>query len=311
VADTDDMAIFARVVELGSLSAAGRSLRMSPALVSNRIARLESQLGVRLLNRTTRRVDCTAEGSGFYEHCRAILAQLEQARSELAERTTKPAGPLKVTVPVAFGRRYIAPHIPAFLDRYPDIQVRLDPTDRLVDLIEGQVDLAIRIAALEDSTAIARTLAPNRRFIVAAPSYLDRHGRPQVPEDLLAHTCLLLRFPGSRQYRWTLTTPDGPVTLAVSGRMDSSNGEVLTDWCRAGHGLALKCLWEVWEDLRDGRLEVVLPDHPPPGHAITALYPHTRFLPIRVRVFIDFLVDLLGPVPPWERAAGPVSQQVS
>lgn len=299
--DTDDMTIFARVVELGSLSAAGRSLRMSPALVSNRIARLESQLGVRLLNRTTRRVDCTGEGSSFYEHCRVILAQLEQARSELAERTARPSGPIKVTVPCGFGRRYVAPHIPAFLERFPDIQVRLDLTDRLVDLIEEQVDLAIRIAALEDSTAIARTLAANRRVIVAAPAYLARHGRPELPEDLLHHNCLLLRFPGSQQYRWTLETPHGPVTLPVSGNMDSSNGEVLRDWCLAGHGLALKSLWEVWEDLRDGRLEAVLPGFPPPGHAVTALYPNSRHLPVRVRVLIDFLVELFGPVPPWER----------
>lgn len=299
--DTDDMAIFARVVELGSLSAAGRSLRMSPALVSNRIARLEGQLGVRLLNRTTRRVDCTAEGAGFYEHCRGILAQLEQARSELAERTTKPTGPIKVTVPCGFGRLYVAPAIPRFLERYPDLQVRLDLTDRLVDLIEEQVDLAIRIAALEDSTAIARTLAPNRRVVVGAPAYLDRRGRPQKPEDLFEHNCLLLRFPGSQQYRWTLGTPDGPVTLPVSGTMDASNGEVLRDWCLAGQGLALKSLWEVWQDIREGRLEVVLPDYPPPGHAITALYPHGRYLPVRVRVLIDFLVELFGPVPPWER----------
>lgn len=301
MADTDDMAIFARVVELGSLSAAGRSLRMSPALVSNRIARLEGQLGVRLLNRTTRKVDCTGEGASFYEHCRSILAQLEQARSDLAERTTRPSGPIKVTMPCGFGRRYIAPHVPAFLERYPDIQVRLDLTDRLVDLIEEQVDLAIRIAALEDSSSIVRTLAPNRRMIVGAPAYFARHGRPAVPDGLLQHNCLLLRFPGSQQYRWTLDTPDGPVTLPVAGSMDASNGEVLRDWCLAGQGLALKSLWEVWEDLRDGRLEAVLTDCPPPGHSITALYPHSRHLPIRVRVFIDYLVELLGPVPPWER----------
>ncbi|MFO1057715.1 MAG: LysR family transcriptional regulator [Dongiaceae bacterium] len=300
--DTEDMAIFVRIVELGSLSAAGRDMRMSPAVVSNRVARLEGDMGVRLLNRTTRRVAPTAEGAGFYEHCVAILGELEQAESQIAERLAEPRGPLKVTAPTAFGRLHIAPHVPAFLARYPQLQLRLDLTDRLVDLAQERVDLAIRIAELPDSTAVVRRLAANRRKILAAPAYLERHGEPQEPGDLLRHNCLLLRFPGSQQYRWTLQGPDGPITLRVSGNMDANSGEVLRDWCLAGHGLALKSLWEVVDDLNAGRLKVVLPAWPPPGHAIVALYPQRGFLPSRVRVFVDTLARLYGKKPSWERA---------
>jgi len=302
VPDTDDMAIFVRIIELGSLSAAGRDMRLSPAVVSNRVARLEGSLGVRLLNRTTRRVSPTEEGATFYEHCLSILNELEQAESVISERLTEPRGPIKVTLPSVFGRLHVAPHVPAFLARHPHLQVRLHLTDSLVDLVQERIDLAIRIAELADSQAIARKLAPNRRVIVAAPAYLARHPAPREPADLLKHNCLLLRFPGSRQYRWTLQGPDGPMTLRVAGSMDANNGEVLRDWCLAGHGLALKSLWEIVDDLNDGRLEVVLPAFPPLGHAIYALYPHSRYLPARVRVFIDFLAEIFGPVPYWERA---------
>ncbi len=300
--DTDDIAIFVRVVELGSLTAAGRDMRMSVAVVSNRIARLEGRLGVRLLNRTTRRVEPTQEGQLFYEHSTAILNELEQAESAISERTDDPRGPIRVTAPAAFGRLHVAPYIPSFLARYPNIQLRLHLSDQFVDLVLDRLDLAIRIAELSDSNAIARKLAPNRRFIVGAPGYLLRHGWPHEPTDLLKHNCLLLRFPGSRQFRWTLEAPEGPVTLRVSGNMDSNNGEVLRQWCLAGHGLALKCLWEVVEDLNAGRLQIVLPEYPPPGHAVYALYPQNRFLSSRVRVFIDYLAEIYGPVPPWEQA---------
>src|SRR6266404_2995021 len=165
------MAIFVRIIELGSLSAAGRDMRLSPAVVSNRVARLEGSLGVRLLNRTTRRVSPTEEGATFHEHCLSILNELEQAESVISERLTEPRGPIKVTLPSAFGRLHVAPHVPAFLARHPHLQVRLHLTDSLVDLVQERIDLAIRIAELADSQAIARKLAPNRRVIVAAPTY--------------------------------------------------------------------------------------------------------------------------------------------
>jgi len=193
--DTEDLAIFVRVVELGSLSAAGRDMRLSAAVVSNRIARLEKDVGTRLLNRTTRHVSLTEDGSRYYEHCVVILNELEQAEGALDAITAEPRGPIKVTMPSAFGRLHVAPHVPRFLEKHPQMQVRLHLTDSLVDLIQERIDLAIRIAELTDSTAIVRKLAPNRRLIVAAPDYLKRRGTPKVPEDLLDHNCLLLRFP--------------------------------------------------------------------------------------------------------------------
>lgn len=300
--DTEDIAIFVRVVELGSLTATGRDMRMSVAVVSNRIARLEARMGVRLLNRTTRRVQPTQEGALFYEHSVAILNELEQAESVISERTDDPRGPIRVTVPAVFGRMHVAPHVPAFLQRYPNIQLRLHLTDQFMDLVQDRMDLAIRIAELSDSNAIVRKLASDRRFIVAAPGYLLRHGRPYAPADLPKHNCLLLRFPGSKQFRWTLETPEGPRTLRLAGNMDSNNGEVLRQWCLAGHGLALKSLWEIADDLNAGRLQIVLEDYPPVAHSISALYPQNRFLSSRVRVFIDYLAELYGMAPPWERA---------
>jgi DNA-binding transcriptional LysR family regulator len=290
-----------RVVELGSLSAAGRDMRLSAAVVSNRIARLEKDVGTRLLNRTTRHVSLTEDGARYYEHCVVILNELEQAESALDAITAEPRGPIKVTMPSVFGRLHVAPHVPRFLEKHPQMQVRLHLTDTLVDLIQERIDLAIRIAELTDSTAIVRKLANNRRLIVASPDYLQRHGTPKVPEDLLDHNCLLLRFPGSRQYRWTVRGPDGPITLRVTGTMDSNSGEALRDWCLAGHGLALKSLWEIVDDLNEERLVPVLTDYPPTGHAICALYPHSQHAPPRVRVFIDFLAELFGTRPPWEK----------
>lgn len=290
----EDVTIFIRVSDLGNLSAAGREMRVSAAVISNRIARLEKHLGVRLLNRTTRRVNLTPEGEIFYGYCVRILDNVEQAETAIATQRHLPRGPLLVTAPAVFGRMHLVPLVPEFVTRYPDIELRLHLSDRFAELIEEKIDLAIRIAELRNSTAIVRKIADDRRVIVAAPDYLERHGVPEVPEDLLQHNCLLLRFPGSQQFRWTLAGTDGPITLSVSGTMDADNGEAIREWCLAGHGLALKSLWEVADHLRDGRLRVVLSSFPPMAPPIQALYPHGHFLPPRVRALVDFLVEKLG-----------------
>ena len=303
--DITDWTVFARAAELNSLSAAGRDLRMSAAVVSNRVAKLERHLGVRLLNRTTRRVNLTEEGAIFYQHCARILGEIEQVEANMAARRDEPRGALTVTAPAGFGRLHVAPFVPRFVERFPEMQVRLHLTDRLTDLIQEGTDLAIRIADLRNYSFVVRTLAPNRRVIVAAPSYLKKYGTPETPEDLLKHNCLLLRFPGSQQFQWTLEGPEGPVTLPVAGDMDSDHGEVLTAWCLKGAGLAVKSLWEVGKDIKARRLRVVLPNWPPQGHAVYALYPHSRHMPPRVRAFIDFLVEVYGPKPYWEADAAP------
>ena len=305
MADVSDWAVFARTAELKSLSAAGRDLRLSAAVVSNRIAKIERQLGVRLFNRTTRRVNLTEEGEIYYQHCTKILHEIDQIESHIGSRSDSPRGAITVTAPSGFGRRHIAPFMPEFVRRFPDIQARLHLTDRLTDVIQEGTDIAIRIADLRAYSFIMKKLANNGRAIVAAPDYLEQHGEPQKPDDLMNHNCLLLRFPGSQQFQWTLEGKDGPVTLSVSGNLDSDNGEAITEWCRGGAGLALKSMWEVGEDLREGRLKVVMPDWKPIGHAIYAIYPHSRLMPTRVRAFIDFLADVYGPKPYWETGEAP------
>lgn len=302
--ETEDLVLFVRVAELGSLTAAGRDLRLTPAVVSSRLQRLENRLGVRLLNRTTRQVNLTRDGEVFYEHSIVILERLEAARNAISARGDTPAGALKISAPAAFTRLHVAPHIPAFTARYPDIQVRLNATDRFTDFIAEKVDLAIRIAELAPSRLIVRKLADNRRVLCAAPDYLAGAPALERPEDLLAHNCLLLRFPGSKQYQWTLSDKAGErVTLPVRGAMDADDGAILTDWCLAGHGIALKSLWEVGRHIAAGRLVPVLTDYQAPGHAIYALYPHSRHLPPRVRAFIDFMLETIGSPPYWEKAA--------
>ena len=303
MSDFEDIQIFVRVAELGNLSAAGRELRHSAAVVSNRIARLEERLGVRLLNRTTRRVNLTTEGDVYYRHCLRILTEMQEAENAIANQKNTTRGPVTLTCPVAFGNKYVAPIIPKFVEQNPDVQIRLHLSDRLLDLLQDKVDLAIRIAELKESSLIVRKLATNKRMLVASPDYLEKNGTPKAPADLLNHNCLLLRFPGSQQYQWTLQGPNDepPVTLAVAGSMDSDNSEVLTRWCLDGHGISLKSNWEVDEYLRDGRLVRVLPDYQPPSHAVYTLDPENRYLPTRVRAFVDFLVAEFGGTPPWER----------
>ena len=276
--NTDDMAIFARVVERGSLTAAGRDMRMSTTVISNRIARLEANLGVRLLNRTTHRVDPTRQGTRFYEHCLIILAELEQAENAICDDTVEPRGPIKVTAPAVFWRLHVAPHVPTFLTRYPQMQVRLRLTDHLLDLSQEQIDLALRVAEMTNSNAIVRKLAPNRRMVVASPAYLERHRRAQGAGRSSKAQLFVATICGFAQFRWTLQTPDGPVTLRVAGNMEADNSEVLRDWCVAGHGLALKSLWEIVEELNTGQLLGLLPAFRPLAHALYALYPQNRLL---------------------------------
>ena len=287
----ENIKTFVRVVELGSLSAAGRHLRLSAAVVSHRVQTLEGHLGVRLLNRTTRQVQTTEQGSAFYAACLDVLQAVEAAESSVAAQGGTPRGNLRVTAPLGLGRRVLAPLVPEFQAAYPHVEVRLRLSDHLLDLLREAVDVAIRMATLEDSGFVLRKIADCRRILCAAPSYLDAHGRPAVPEDLLEHQCLLLRFPGSKQYQWTLSGPDGPVRLAVAGRFDADDGDVLTDWALAGHGITLKPVWEVAEHLRSGALEPVLRHCPPEPVTLAVLYPHRTLVPSKVRAFSDFVIE--------------------
>lgn len=286
----ENIRVFVRVVEQDSMSAAGRQLRLSPAVVSHRIQSLEAHLGVRLLNRTTRRVQPTEQGLAFYQASLDVMSAVERAESVAAGVGGAPQGTLRVTTPLGFARRILAPMVPEFQALHPQVTLQLRLSEHIIDLLTESVDVAVRLAILSDSSLISRKVIDCERLLCAAPAYLAEAGRPGKPEDLLDHNCLLLRFPGSQQYRWTLQSADGPKPFSVNGRFDADDGDVLTAWALAGQGIVLKPLWEVAEHLRFGALVPVLLDTPPEPAALSILYPHRRLLPARVKAFADFAV---------------------
>jgi len=287
----NELNVFVKAVELKSISAAGRHLRLSAAAASHRIQQLEEQVGVRLLNRTTRSLQPTEAGRIFYDHALGVLEAVEKAKSSMAIASGTPSGSLRVAAPLGFGRRLLAPLVSQFHAQNPRVEVRLRLSDHVVDLLSESVDIAVRMSVMQDSSLISRKLADCPRVLCAAPSYIAKYGRPELPEDLLQHNCLLLRFPGETESRWTLTGPDGPVTLPVSGRFDADDGDVVTNWALQGDGIVLKPYWEIAQHLRDGELQVVLPDHPPEPLSLVLLYPHRHLLPAKVRAFADFLIE--------------------
>jgi DNA-binding transcriptional LysR family regulator len=294
-----EITIFARVVGTGSLSAAARDLGMSPAVVSRRLAALEARLGVRLVNRTTRSLHLTDEGAAYYETCNRVLADIEEADAAVSAGRAEPKGVLRIALPAAFGNQCVAPLVPKFAERYPDVQLALSLSDRTVNVVEEGFDLAIRIADLADSSLAARKLAPNRRVVCASPAYLRRYGTPRTPEDLAQHNCLATDFTMSWDYRG----PDGKAgSVRVGGRYACDNWEVLREWAVAGLGIALKSTWDVRRHLEDGSLVSLLPGYTFASDvAIYAVYPHRRHLPAKTRAFIEFLAESFGPEPYWDR----------
>ncbi|MBK1616279.1 LysR family transcriptional regulator [Rubrivivax gelatinosus] len=300
----DDLNLFLRVLDEASISAAARALDLSPAVASQRLARLEKDLGVRLLHRTTRRLHPTPEGLALAEQGRGLVADLDALVGGLRQSGGQVAGTLRVTTSATFGRLYLSPLLPEFLALHPQLRISVDLDDRVVDLVSAGYDLAIRIGALDDSTLVARRLAPNRRVLVASPDYLKRRGTPQVPADLAAHDCLLLTGTQGRQTHWLLADGRGGETaVRVRGRVESNFGELLRDAAVAGAGIALHSTWHVAEDLRAGRLQLVLPDYPPATTGIWAVMPQRRLLPPRVREFVEFLAGRFGDGAAWERGS--------
>lgn len=301
-----DLEIFARVVSAGSMSAAGRELSLSPAVVSKRLRRLEDRLGTRLMQRTTRQISLTEAGQGFYERVVAILAGIEEAEAFVSRRSALARGVLKVSAPTSFGRMHIAPHINAFMLANPDLGVNLILHDEFVDIVGDGYDLAIRIAELSDSSLVARKLAPVRRILTAAPAYLERHGVPRDFEDLANHICLAPHNNDS----WKLDGPNGQMMHRPSGPLQTNSSEVVREAVIGGIGIALRSTWDIGAELADGQLVQVLPEYEGSRNvAIHAVYASRRFLPAKVRVFIDYLADLYGPSPYWDQPGSGATAQ--
>ncbi|WJI17733.1 LysR family transcriptional regulator [Pseudoxanthomonas winnipegensis] len=296
-----DIALFLRVLDLGSISAAARQLDLSAAVASQRLKRLERELGVRLLHRTTRRLHPTPEGQALAERGRVLVRDLEALGEDLRESAQQVSGTLRVTLSASFGMLYVAPLLPEFQRLHPRLRVSAHLSDHLVDLVKEGFDLAIRIGPLADSGLYARSLASNARVLCASPEYLRRMGTPRTPADLATHDGVLLMGRDGRQDVWTLVGPDRQsVRVRMASRFESNFGEVLREAVLAGQGIAVHSLWHVAADLRAGRLLAVLPDWRPPVTSISAVTP-ARLQPPRVRRFVEFLTARLGDPPPWER----------
>jgi len=287
---------FVSVATLGSLSAAARDEGVAPAMIARRLNALEARLGIKLLVRSTRRLSLTEEGTLLLQEAQRILQELNEAEARVAQGSQRPNGHLRITAPAGFGRKHVAPLIPGFLARYPDVTLSLDLSDRLVALIEERYDCAIRIGELTDSNVIGIRLADNRRVIVAAPEYLRRHGTPQTPDALAQHNCLAFGTHGNQSRGWLLQQDGHIRAVRVSGKLSCSDGSVLHDWTLAGHGLAWRSVWEVRDDLAAGRLVSVLDDYAAPANGIFALLPERKHLPLRVTVFIDTLRQAFAPI---------------
>jgi DNA-binding transcriptional LysR family regulator len=295
-----ELTTFVDVAGRGSFSATARDEGVTPAMVGRRIDQLEERLGVKLFKRSTRKVTLTPEGSAFLDDCQRILDELRAAEESLSVGTKGAIGKLIVSAPTAFGRKHIAPHLPAFVDAHPDLNVTLHLSERLVDLRNERIDLAIRIADLKSADLHAAKLAKNHRVVCASPAYFKRAGKPKTLGDLARHNCLVTATEDGLSDHWSFAEKGKSVSVKVAGNLHCNDGEVLTRWAIAGHGLAWRSAWEVSEEIKKGRLVSVLDEFSSPGNNIYAVYAERQFLPAKVRFFIDFMKQTFGDPPYWE-----------
>ncbi len=301
---------FVAVATRGSLTAAAKAEGVAPAIIGRRLDALEGRLGVKLMVRTTRRLTLTHEGSAFLEDCQRLLADLSNAEASVSAGGVKASGHLRVTAPAGFGRRHVAPLVPRFRKQHPEVTLSLNLSDRVVDIAAESYDCAVRVGDLPDSSLISVRLADNRRLCVAAPTYLQRHGTPQHPQELSRYDCLTLSSDASQTRGWAFQVPraDGRegetelIHLRPRGPLDCSDGQVLHAWCLAGHGIAWRSTWEVENDIAAGRLLPVLEAFAAPPNGIYAMFPSAKHLPFRVRLWIDFLKHHYGQPDFWRQS---------
>ena len=294
---------FVSVATRGSLTAAARAEGVAPAIMGRRLDGLEERLGVKLLVRTTRRISLTHEGSAFLEDCQRLLADLASAEASVSAGGVKASGHLRITAPAGFGRRHVAPLVPRFREQHAEVTISLNLSDRVVDLAGEGFDCAVRVGDMPDSSLVSVRLADNRRLCVATPTYLKHHGVPVHPHDLSRFACLTLSSDASQTRGWAFKVPQGDASeliyLKPGGPLNCSDGQVLHDWCLAGYGLAWRSTWEVEAEIAAGQLVPVLEDFAAPPNGIYAVFPHAKHLPLRVRLWIDFLKHHYGQAGFW------------
>lgn len=295
----DGIAAFARVVDSGSFSAAARRHNISKSAISAHVQRLEERLGIRLLNRTTRRLSLTEAGAAYYRRCARILAEAEAAEQAASALQREPRGTLRISAPDSFGWMHVAPAVPAFLKRYPEIAIDIKLSPSYANLVDEGLDLAIRIGILEDSALVARKLASSRLVLCAAPAYLEEYGAPREPDELADHNCLCTDLLAWGD-QWRLAGKGGEVRVTVNGSLRSNNAEMLRAAALGGIGIAALPTWAVAGELRSGMLRPVLTEWEAPVSTIYAVYPGNRLISMKVRAFVDHLARCFGRKPYWE-----------
>jgi DNA-binding transcriptional LysR family regulator len=287
----NSLGLFVRIAERGSLAAAGRDLSLSPAVVTDRLAALESHYGAKLLNRTTRSLSLTDEGRQLFEAARQLVSDANDIEARIRLGVEQLSGQIRLSAPTDLGRQLIAPVIDAFMQKNPNVSVEAVLSDGYADLVAQGIDLAVRFGELKDSSLHAVKLGTDRRIVCAAPSYVERCGRPQRPRDVLEHNCLLMRFGENVDREWAFLEGGRRSVYAVKGNRIANDGGLVRLWCIQGHGLALKSFWNVKDDLAAGRLIEVLAPFATRAAPIQAMYPGGRAMPGRVRALIDCLTS--------------------
>lgn len=293
----EHLKLFVRVASTNNISKAGQALGLSPAVASVHINKLEDELGVRLIHRTTRKVSLTEEGKSFYPHAEDVLACIEAARSSVSVGNALPKGTLRVAAPASFGRMHLLPALNNFFKQYPELTIDLKLSDTIIDLVEGGFDIAIRNSALKDSSLIARKLTKDNRILCASPDYLSQYGEPKFPNDLNNHQCITLMGMDN----WVFQTKKGQISIKVKGNFRTDNGEAVRDACINGLGITINSSWSAYKHINSGELVPILRDYPLISDtAIWAVYPSSRLLAPKVRAFIDYLSGVFGDKPYWD-----------
>jgi DNA-binding transcriptional LysR family regulator len=289
-----ELAFFCLLIKQGSLAATARELNLTPPAVSRRLTQLEERLGVRLLNRTTRRISLTTEGEVYFENGQRILSDIDDMERRISSSRAAPKGLLRVNAPLGFGRTYIGPAISAFAKTYPDIEVQLHLTDRPIGLPDDAIDVSIRFGDLPDSRLIAKKIAANRRLLCASPGYLRFAGQPAYPHELTQHQCIVLRQNESAYGNWRLSKGKQSETIKVHGKLSTNDGEVALNWALEGQGILMRAEWDVAKYLRSGRLVQVLADYDTPGADVYAVYLERLNLSAKVAYFVEHLRNYLS-----------------